>query len=67
MKISVKIIQGRTEITVESDNPQEIIERLDDVRKVLEKVKVLYAKEPASSEAEPDDLPPSSSEWTSEY
>ena len=67
MKISVKFVQGQTEITVESESTNEILQKLDEVQEIIKKIASMSGPTKEKFENYSEGLPPSATEWTTEY
>lgn len=64
MKITVKIVRGKNEISIESEDIDEIVRKLDEIKKITNKLEGIQTKETKETG---DELPPEATEWTSEY
>jgi len=66
MKITVKIIQDKSEISIEGENSREIIEKLDEVKKIIKKLESISSETPEPENTR-EDSPIESREWETEY
>jgi len=42
MKINIKIVQGKSEMSIESNDTQEILDKLEDIQKIQDKIASMY-------------------------
>lgn len=67
MKIAVKIMHGKNEILIEGETAAEIIDKLDDVNKIIQKLDSVLSGQKTEYKSESDEDSIESSEWKSEY
>lgn len=67
MKITVKIVQDKSEISIEGENSREIIEKLDEVKKIIKKLESISSETPEPETNTREDSPIESREWETEY
>lgn len=62
MKITVKFVEGRNEVSIESENPRELIERIGEVQEVARRITFVpqpVKQKPRKTEPEVEEEAPS--------